>query len=164
MVRAILRSVGWTVFTLAAFVLSCRVVNAYGQAWGFVAAASCFTGWACHTERSARIIGWFREALASAGISEKAAAIDMGISKAQLSEGFAGTEQLSFSRAASIDDAGWEAFALQVLRASGKYIVLERGVVADLVLAVHGQHVALREMAEPARPQLAFSSEQKRSA
>lgn len=156
--RMALAVIGWLVFGCVAFVGSMRLVNGYGPEYGIAISALCAgAAWAGHTERSARIIGWFRAALAKAGITEKEAAITMGITPPQLCHGFSGIEQLSMSRAAAVDDEGWEEFALLVLNASGKYIVLERGLVADCVLGNIAVNEALREKAEPMRPQLAFS-------
>lgn len=155
--RTALRGIGWTVFTVVAWVLSLRVVVTWGQQWGALLAICCFgAAWVMHSDRSARLIGLFRRALAKVGISEKEAAIAMEVPTSLLSGGLNGSEQLSFSRAASIDDAVWEQFAVDLLTASGRYVVLQRGVIADCVLSNLSLHEGLKQASEPLRPQLAF--------
>lgn len=160
--RTALRVIGWTAFVFVAWMLSVGVVVIYGRTFGALIAACCSgAAWAMHTERSARLIGMFRRALARVGISEKAAAIAMDVPTSLVSGGFNGTEQLSFSRAASIDDAAWEQFAVDLLNASGKYVVLERGLIADCVLSNLSLHEGLKQASDPLRPQLAFSADRK---
>lgn len=160
MVTTSLRVAGWTVFGLVAWVACCWLVNSYGQQWGMVLAGlSGGAAWTM-TDRAQRFLGWLREAIETHGKVESAAR-DMGIAKSQLSEGLSGTEQLSFSRATALPDPVWEQFCVDVLEASGRYVVIPRGILADLVLSNERMHQSLRESMEPARPQLAFSSERK---
>lgn len=162
MLTTALRWIGWAVFTVIAWLLALNVVVRYGQGLGFVVAGWAWgAAWTMHSERSARLVGMFRRALQKVGISEKEAAIAMDVPTSLVSGGFNGTEQFSFSRAASIGDVAWEQFAVDLLNASGRYVVLERGVIADCVLSNVSLHESLKQSSDPVRPQLAFSSERK---
>lgn len=96
------------------------------------------------TERSREIVGLFREAV-NDHYREGSAAIDMGIRESQLSEGFAGTEQLSLSRAAECPDDVWEGFAKRLLERAG-YVVLSAGALPELVQAVREQTNLIRPL------------------
>lgn len=156
-----LRGLGCTGLALGAFVVACNVVNRGGPEWG-IAISTLFAAFAA-SDQARALVDLFREALAECRVSQDAFAIDYGTTKSQVSNAFAHREQLSFHRAADADKVVWTTFAQKLLEKSG-YVVLERGVVADLVLAVQGQAEAFKELVEPPRPQLAFSADRKVSA
>lgn len=158
---AVLKGVAWTAYVIVASLLGMRVAIVYGPEWGFALSALCAgAAWAM-TDRAALLIGLLREAMAECGLSEKAAGIEMGLAPNQLSAALAGKEQLSFSRAASLPDAVWEAFAERILARSGRHVVLERGLVADLVLSNRALAESYRQSTEPRMPTLAFSADRK---
>ena len=167
--RAVLHGIGWVLggvaYLFVTFTLSFRVVNIYGPEYGFAIAGLCAgAAWAGHTERSRRIVEFFFRALERLGISQDAFAIDYGTSKSKVSEARSGVEQLSMSRAANVDPEVWEEFAVLVLKDSPRYVVMERGVIADVVLSNIAAVEAFRESREPAGPQLAFSASSRKVA
>lgn len=159
--RTILRGLGWTVLGLVAFVVACNVVNRGGPEWG-IAISTLFAAFAA-SDQARALVDLFREALAECRISQDAFAIDYGTTKSQVSNAFAHREQLSFHRAANVDRRVWRAFARKLLAQDGD-VVFDRGVAADLAMALLGQAEAFRNMVEPPRPQLAFSADRKVSA
>lgn len=129
--------------------LACVVTIAIATRLPYAAVVAITVGlgaaWAGHTDRSRELIALFFDAMKDARYPENFAAIDMGITESQLSAGKSGREQLSFSRACSLPDAVWDAYALALLERSGKYIVVAKGELADLVEAARG--IRRREVA-----------------
>jgi hypothetical protein len=106
-------------------------------------------GWTAHTPDSKGFADDVRLALVDCGLSDKAAAIAMGISEPQLSRQFAGLEMLSAWRMASLPPAFHVALAKRRLARFGTYSVLEDGPLQELVKAVHtlARHSFSREVA-----------------
>ena len=102
------------------------------------AATALFAGLAAWlaTPESRTVCEDFSWALRDARLSQKEAAITMGIATDQLSRQLSGLEQLSLSRAASLPPTFWAAFAKLRLQRVGGYTVLEDGAVTELVHAV----------------------------
>jgi hypothetical protein len=94
-------------------------------------------GWTTHTLESKGAADDFRLALVDCGLSDKAAALSMGISEPQLSRQLAGLEMLSAWRMASLPPAFHVAYAKRRLARFGDYSVLEDGTLRELVKAVH---------------------------
>lgn len=133
--------VGWFLFCLVCFAGAMRVTNDYGQLPGFgLVGLSLLAAWTAHTERSRYFVGLF-EAAVVRFMKREAAAITMDVPASRLSEGFRGTEQLSFSKACELPDDVWFGFATDVLERSGQYVVIKTGALADLVEAVRAQAV-----------------------
>jgi hypothetical protein len=120
---------------LVAFVVAANIVNRFGHGTAiWLALATGAAAWT-PSDRCRELIALFRRALVRAGVSEKEFGIDYGTSKGQLADAFACAEQFSFSRAANTSDDVWLEFARELLEQSNRFVVMEKGPLADLVLA-----------------------------
>lgn len=131
-IRILFGVVACAIVALLAHALMFRLQRSCGV--GVTLALSGMAAWMGHTLRSAAYAEDFVGALRDVGLSLKEAAITMGCSFSQLSEGVSGTEMLSASRAAELPPAFHVAFARRLLRRHAPEVtVIESRHVADLV-------------------------------
>lgn len=115
---------------------------------GLLAVGGLLAAWAGHTLTSQAVFDDFEHALRIHDISMKEAAITVGISPQQFSNGWHGDGQVSFSRlAAHIPPKVWVTFAeLQIQRyTGGRVLSLD---ICELIQSVK----ALTEKVETAKP------------
>lgn len=142
-----LRWLLWTLLALVAFVLACNVVNRWGQAYALLFPAAAWVA----TDQCRRIVGLFANAVRR-HMKEEAAAISMGVTKSQYSEGVNCVKQISMSRAADVGEDVWLDFAVDLVQQSGRYVVIEKGVLSDLVFAVLAQNESLKVIEAETKP------------
>lgn len=92
--------------------------------------------WLGHTPESQAMADDFRGALRDAGISQKSAAITMGLGEGDLANQLNGREQLSAWRMARLGPVFDAALAKRRLTRSGGAAVIDTGVLCELVNAV----------------------------